>query len=583
MRYILSIILFFVFISIGKSQITFQSPVNNSRYNNPKTNIIIKFNDSIQSINNIKNSFSIENKNGELLQFSIKLLNNNKTLLIYPKQAFNLGDHVKVILNKPIEQKNGFIIQPFTSSFSISRKIVPANNSDTIFNERSFKVNSTDLPDNFPKFELKTANSQSKGKIFFYNLSRLASESNRYLSIMDSTGSLIYWKQESNKGLNFTLQPSGYLSYWNENNFFLMDSSYNIIDTIGCGNGYTADWHEFIHLENHHSLLFAYDNQYIDMSQVIEGGDTNALVEGAVIQELDENKNVIFQWRTWDHFEITDASGLDFTVSIIPYVHANALELDKDSNILLSSRLIDEITKIDRKTGDIIWRLGGKKNQFAFINDTEMFCRQHDIRRIKNGNITLFDNGECHNPPLSIVKEYKLDEENKTAELVWYLENPKNAYCGLMGNAQRLPNGNTFINWGLTSVTGSQNITEVTPNKEIVFELTFDESFVILYRAHKYDWDNDFIWTSIKDYKNTILGDVNIYPNPVNDILTIKFSDNLFQNASLKLFDNSGKLFLNKEIKKEDFQIEFNEFPVGTYYLIIYKDDFYISKKIIKI
>ncbi len=188
MRYILSIILFFVFISIGKSQITFQSPVNNSRYNNPKTNIIIKFNDSIQSINNIKNSFSIENKNGELLQFSIKLLNNNKTLLIYPKQAFNLGDYVKVILNKPIKQKNGFIIQPITTSYSISRKIVTANNSDTIFNERSFKVNSTDLPDNFPKFELKTANSQSKGKIFFYNLSRLASESNRDLSIMDSTG-----------------------------------------------------------------------------------------------------------------------------------------------------------------------------------------------------------------------------------------------------------------------------------------------------------------------------------------------------------------------------------------------------------
>lgn len=79
----------------------------------------------------------------------------------------------------------------------------------------------------------------------------------------------------------------------------------------------------------------------------------------AIIQELDQSKNVVFQWRSWDHFRITDATHEDLTAALVDYVHANALEVDNDGNILLSSRHLDEITKIDRQTGNIIWRLDG--------------------------------------------------------------------------------------------------------------------------------------------------------------------------------------------------------------------------------
>ena len=52
--------------------------------------------------------------------------------------------------------------------------------------------------------------------------------------------------------------------------------------------------------------------------------------------------------------------------TIIDYCHTNAIEQDNDGNILISSRNMDEITKINRITGQIIWRLGGKNNQFEF-------------------------------------------------------------------------------------------------------------------------------------------------------------------------------------------------------------------------
>ena len=36
---------------------------------------------------------------------------------------------------------------------------------------------------------------------------------------------------------------------------------------------------------------------------------------------------------------------------------------------LVSCRNLDEITKIHRTTGEIIWRWGGSQNDFIFTND----------------------------------------------------------------------------------------------------------------------------------------------------------------------------------------------------------------------
>ena len=40
------------------------------------------------------------------------------------------------------------------------------------------------------------------------------------------------------------------------------------------------------------------------MDTVVIGGDPNATVEGLIIQELDQNQNLLFQWRSWDHFHV---------------------------------------------------------------------------------------------------------------------------------------------------------------------------------------------------------------------------------------------------------------------------------------
>lgn len=263
-----------------------------------------------------------------------------------------------------------------------------------------------------------------------------------------------------------------------------MDDTYTVVDEFKAGNGYITDNHELQILDNGHVLLMIYDSQIIDMSEVVAGGDTASQVTGLVIQEIDTEKNVIFEWRSWDHFQITDATHMDLTANRIDYVHGNAIEVDNDGNLLISSRHMDEITKVDRSTGEIIWRLGGRNNEFTFINDDIMFSRQHDIRRLPNGNITLFDNGNFHDPQFSRAVEYELNEEDKTAALVWEYRNSPDYYGAFMGNVQRLPSGKILIGWGGTN----PNVTEVSPDGSKTFELTFIPDGIWSYRAFRAKW-----------------------------------------------------------------------------------------------
>jgi hypothetical protein len=267
-----------------------------------------------------------------------------------------------------------------------------------------------------------------------------------------------------------------------------MDSSYNIIDSLNMKNGYVADLHELVILENGHSLMMCYDNQPVSMDTVVPGGNPNAIVTGLVIQELDENKDVVFQWRSWDHFQITDATfDIDLTDSLVDYVHGNAIEMDYDGNLLISCRHMDEITKINRQAGNIIWRFGGEhceNNQFTLINDPTGFSHQHDIRRLPNGNLTLFDNGNLHDPPFSRAVEYQLDEVNKFAFLITDYRNDPESYSPAMGNSQRLGNHNTLIGWGWAI---NPAITEVKANGSLTLSFSIPDT-MLNYRAFKFPW-----------------------------------------------------------------------------------------------
>jgi hypothetical protein len=321
------------------------------------------------------------------------------------------------------------------------------------------------------------------------------------VKIIDPSITEIYSNNMGMKGWDFKVNYNNKISYFDRSSdgWFIMDSLQNEVDSVYCINGYTADNHDFLALANGNYVLFAYDQQPYAMDTVVVGGDPNAIVEGLIIQELDANHNLVFEWKSWDHFHVTDNTYLSpWTSTNLAFIHANAIDIDFDGHFLVSCRGLDEITKIHRTTGEIIWRWGGTQTDITFVNDYP-FTHQHSIRSLGNNRYLLYDNGNYSAQytgagNISRAVEYELDTNLMEATKVWEFVHPDSLYTPSIGGVQRLPNGNTLIDFGnLQWLNIGSIVTEVDTNNQIVFQLEYANGGN-LYRAQKFDW---FFYTPV--------------------------------------------------------------------------------------
>jgi len=350
------------------------------------------------------------------------------------------------------------------------------------------------LPSGLPDITITHNNNPSPGYFFMGTISNKG-RGDEFLVIYDNLANPVFYRKlPGNTPSDFKMQPNGNLSYHGRTNweFYEMNPYFEVIDTIRAANGLLADNHELIITPDNHKFLLVHDVQLVDMSVIVPGGNPAATVIGLIVQELDQNNQLVFEWRSWDHFEITDAADrINLQGSIIDYVHGNSIDLDTDTSMVISSRNMDEITRINRLNGDIIWRLGGKQNQFQFADSGQMFCHQHDARIMGEVNhLSVFDNGNCHSPEYSSAAEYLLDFDQMTATLVNRLRSSPDIYGSFMGNAQRLASGRTVVGWG----SGIPSITEFDEAGDIALEFSFNN---INYRAFKFDWQSPILTSDV--------------------------------------------------------------------------------------
>ena len=349
----------------------------------------------------------------------------------------------------------------------------------------AFPSTTAPLPPDFPKITTTISGTPSPGRLFVSSFDRSDPGATPYLMILENDGTPFFYRPLVGAGHDFKLQPNGMLTYFDPvlDGFYALDSTYARVDSFRCGNGYQTDFHDCQVLPNGHVLLMSYDPEVVDMTPYDPKGHPDAVVIGLVIQEIDRDKNVVFQWRSWDHFAITDAVGIPLGGRTIDLIHGNSIDFDGNGDLLISSRNLNEITKISRATGDILWRLGGKNNQFQILNDPQGFSRQHAARFQPDGHITFFDNGTFRTPPYSRAVEYELDETKMVARLDWdYRHNP-DIFGPFAGYVQRLSTGNTLVAWGVANPT----LTEVTQSGKVVEELSLPQG-VFSYRAFRFEW-----------------------------------------------------------------------------------------------
>jgi len=274
-----------------------------------------------------------------------------------------------------------------------------------------------------------------------------------YGLVIDNTGRVVWYHRFTlGPGLNFQPQATGrYVAHpptadpsdvepWVE-----LDPLGRVTRTFGCAGGLPSRFHDMIAELDGSSWVMCDETRTMDLSGL--GGVANAKVMGTVIQHLSAAGTLLFEWNPFDHFDITDLDSASRTGANVNWTHGNALDLDTDGNLLVSFRALSEITKIDTKTGAVIWRMGGLRNQFTFQGAPSTgFSRQHGLRVTGAGHLMLLDN--LGDPAGSQAERYAYDATLHTARLLGSYTPTPPVVALLGGTTQQLSDGHLVVAFG---------------------------------------------------------------------------------------------------------------------------------------
>ena len=510
-------ILFTAFKVYAQQENPFQyvSPKPNSEMVSNETNIILRHTNKLQEATIVQKLITVIGSKSGTHTGDFLLSDDNQTIVFNPHKAFDYDEIVTVSVKQGIRTTTNFDVPGYSFNFKTETEGI-IQIYDGVFDEDKNLIGNLSynsggenlfldtLP--APAITIDSLNNPSAGYIFMATWDRnLPHQYGNFIFVLDSIGHIIDSVRVNGAPYDFRIQPNGLLSYalgdfvgnvpgpGEELQHIVLDSTFAVVDSFKMKNGYVADFHEFLMLPNGHVMMMSYHTIIFDMSTIVPGGQTNCELVINIIQEQDLDRNVVFEWRNIDYIPITD-SDLDLTASRINYSTLNGFDLDDDGNILASFRNHSEIMKISRATGEVIWRMGSHRSEFTYVGEHEenapfYHARQHNILRLPNGNISLFDNGEFHQPPYSRGVEYAIDEVNKVATLVSEIRYPNgNIFCVTAGNAQRLPNGGWFIGYGVPHPQNvKRNAVEYHPDGSIALELSLPNG-ILAYRVYKLPW-----------------------------------------------------------------------------------------------
>jgi hypothetical protein len=286
---------------------------------------------------------------------------------------------------------------------------------------------------------------------------------------------LTWWRGETAKGIG-------------NGRYVISDTSYRVIANVTAGNGLSGDIHEFLITPQNTALFTVYRKLPYDLSAL--GGPKDGSIMEGIVQEVDiPTGRVLFEWHTFPEIAVDESYAQIPTDASDPYdyFHINAIDVDRDGNLLVSGRHTHAIYKVRRSDGKVLWRLGGKRSDFK-IGPGARFAWQHDVRRQPDGTISLFDNNAAK--PVeglhSKVLRLKVDEKRRTVTLVRsYTHSNPVLLSPSQGNAQFLPDGHVFVGWG-----SSPYFTEFGRNGRVLLDGRFGSgpAEVDSYRAFRYEW-----------------------------------------------------------------------------------------------
>ena len=350
------------------------------------------------------------------------------------------------------------------------------------------------LPGDFPGW---TATRPGRPQAAYYVLAPCCH--GRYATIFDNHGVPIWWLHTRHYILDASLLPDGDVAVGTESggqfgeglsiakfNEYRLDGQY--VRTFSIPGGIPTDRHELQIMPNGDYVVAAHvARSGVNLRPY--GGPAHATVLDALIAEVSPQGKLVWSWSSKGHIRLAE-TGRWFKGLILSHparladgrkaydiVHINAIAR-YPRGFLVSMRHTDAIYAIDKRTGDIMWKLGGthtSKSLKIIGDDVPDFGGQHDVSVLPDGTVSLFDNGTGRNRPARVLR-FRIDARARTATLVQELVDHQTGYSPCCGSARWLPGGDWVVSWGGTHV-----VTELTPDDQPV--LTLDFPHFTSYRA----------------------------------------------------------------------------------------------------
>lgn len=316
--------------------------------------------------------------------------------------------------------------------------------------------------------------------------------------IVDNSGQLVWFRPLANpentqhRAYNFRVQQyqgEPVLTWYEgkltdghgEGHYGIADSSYRI-RWVEAGNGYAGDLHEFLLTAEGTALFTCYVGVEGDLSGV--GGPRNGSYLNVVVQEVDvATGRVVFQWMADENVSFAESYQPMAQAWWDPY-HLNSIAVAPDGNLLFSVRNTWTVYKVDRSTGKILWRLGGKHSDFA-ISPEATFAWQHHVTQYPGGRFTVFDNAidESSQHAQSHGLLLSVDEDERTVTLIDEYRHDPPVSSTAMGSVQLLADGHVLVGWG-----DSHYATEYDQDGTVIHDLSFGDNSVLNYRAFRSPW-----------------------------------------------------------------------------------------------
>ncbi len=318
--------------------------------------------------------------------------------------------------------------------------------------------------------------------------------------ILDGNGQLLWFKRLPAGARAANLRVQEYegqpvLTWWQDpliaaghrgSGVVIANSSYQEIADVRAGNGYEPDLHAFEITSQGTALFTVYDAIRCNLSAY--GGPADGAVADTVFQEIDLKTGLVrLEWHALDHVPLA-ASYTPATPgsprSPWDYFHINAVSRH-GGDILVDSRNTWAAYLIDARSGQVLWRLGGKQSSFQ-MGPGAAPAWQHDAREGPEGTITFFDNGgtpKVHSQSRVIVLE--LNKQTMTATLVASFVHPTPLLAASQGDFQPLAGGNWFVGWGQEPF-----FSEFSPEGKVLF----DAHLPSLYQSYtmlKFPWSGE--------------------------------------------------------------------------------------------